>query len=85
VPILEVTLDLMSGKDCRRMADLHCRCLSDSMVSRLGRGYAASFYRYVERSETESAFVYRRHGFAMPECTVQLGRRFQVWEKSLTT
>jgi len=67
---LKATPDTMSGNEFRQMAELHCRCLSDSMVTRLGRRYAASFYRYVERSEKEFAFVQRAGDAIVGVCVV---------------
>jgi GNAT superfamily N-acetyltransferase len=39
--------------EVRELAELHRSCLPDSVVSRLGPGYARSFYRYVTRSPRE--------------------------------
>jgi GNAT superfamily N-acetyltransferase len=43
----------MDERDAGEVARLHVRCLPDSLLSTLGAGYTASFYRYVARSEHE--------------------------------
>lgn len=56
------SFDELSTADCRSLAALHVRCLPDSLISRLGRGYAEAFYRYVRRSRQEFAFLHRQAG-----------------------
>ncbi len=49
----------LTSHDCARLAALHRQCLPDSLVSELGPGYAAAFYRYLDRSALERVFVLR--------------------------
>jgi GNAT superfamily N-acetyltransferase len=51
--------DVLSAADCAALAALHVQCLPDSLVSQLGRRYAAAFYRYVSRSPRELVLVER--------------------------
>lgn len=48
--------------ELRQLADLHCRMLPHTVVSRLGRCYAAFFFRYLVRSPLEDLLVERRDG-----------------------
>jgi len=65
-------MDQLSGKDCSRLAALHCECLQDSLVSELGLSYAKAFYRYVSRSPEEKVFVLREDGEVASGCVLSL-------------
>ena len=54
---MEATPNSLNSGACSQIADLHCRCLPDSLITRMGPRYVASFYGYVDRSEHEFAFV----------------------------
>ena len=64
--------DQLTSADCRGLADLHIRCLPDSLVSKLGRRYAEAFYRYIARSRQEFAFVHREAGQILSACILSL-------------
>src|ERR1051325_8644113 len=62
----------LGRKDCCRLAALHCECIADSMVTRLGRSYAEAFYRYVSRSTEERVFVLRDAAEIFRGCVLTL-------------
>jgi ribosomal protein S18 acetylase RimI-like enzyme len=68
-------MDELSGKDCARLAALHCECLQDSLVSELGLGYARAFYRYLSRSPEDKVFVLREGGEVFSGCVLCLRPR----------
>lgn len=49
----------LSREDAASIAAMHLEALPDSVVSRLGRRYAQSFYRYIARSTREVLLVAR--------------------------
>ncbi|HEU5108041.1 MAG TPA: GNAT family N-acetyltransferase [Micromonosporaceae bacterium] len=64
--------DRIREPDVPQLADIHCRCLPDSMVSRIGPAYARSFYRYLAGSPDELAFLHREGGTVLCACIVSL-------------
>lgn len=64
--------DRLSATDIRQIAAMHCECLPDSLVSRIGPRYARAFYRHVDRSTDELAFVHRSGGRVASACIVSL-------------
>jgi len=63
----------LSPADLSELARLQCEVLSDSMVSRLGRGYARAYWRYVDRDEDEIALVRRDEtGRIAAACSISL-------------
>jgi GNAT superfamily N-acetyltransferase len=65
-------MERLSRAECGQLAALHCACLPDSLVSELGTAYAAAFYRYVNRSPQEMAFVARTGGDIIGGCVLTL-------------
>jgi len=62
---------------------MHCECLPDSLVSKIGVGYAKSFYRYVDRSEKELCFLHHSGSDVVSACIVSLEPR--TLQKRLVT
>jgi GNAT superfamily N-acetyltransferase len=59
--------------DVRRLAELQRLVLPDSAISMLGLRYTRSFYRYVEWSPLEMAFVERaENGLVISACVVSM-------------
>ena len=80
--------ETLSASDCVRLATLHVAALPDSIVSELGAGYAARFYRYLERSEHEQVFILRNEqGQIRSGCVLSLRpntlRRRLLWHTLL--
>lgn len=49
----------LAGRDFPELGRMHMDALPESMVSRIGARYAASFYRYLARSPHEAVFFER--------------------------
>jgi GNAT superfamily N-acetyltransferase len=64
--------DLIGERDVPQLANIHCQCLPDSMVSRIGQDYARSFYRYLAGSADELAFLQRDGETVVSACIVSL-------------
>jgi ribosomal protein S18 acetylase RimI-like enzyme len=62
----------LTARDCSQLADLHRECLPDSLVSRLGGGYARAFYRYVSQSADERVFLRRDADHILSACVLSL-------------
>jgi len=67
-----MSADHIGEADIPQLADIHCQCLPDSMVSRIGADYARSFYRYLARSEDELGFLHRDGETVVSACIVSL-------------
>lgn len=64
--------DKLTKADCCSLALLHVRCLPDSLISRLGYGYAKAFYRFISNSRCEFLFVRREAGEIVSACILSL-------------
>ena len=67
-----MSADPIGELDVEQLAAIHCQCLPDSMVSRIGPGYARSFYRYLAGSPDELAFLQREGDTVLSACIVSL-------------
>ncbi len=77
----------LTETDQHALAAMHCRILPDSLVSRLGRSYAQTFYRYVANSAREFAFVENDNGELISACIVSIQpetlQKRLLWRTSL--
>jgi GNAT superfamily N-acetyltransferase len=65
--------ETLSASDIERLAALQVATLPTSLVSRLGRDYAAAFYRFLETSPQERLFVARDgDGLIVAGCVTSL-------------
>ena len=61
----------LSPEDVDQIAALQVDLLRDSLVSRFGKRYAASYWRYVDRAEEEAAITVRtRDGTIVAACAL---------------
>jgi ribosomal protein S18 acetylase RimI-like enzyme len=62
----------LTARDCTQLAGFHRECLPDSLVSRLGDGYARASYRYVSQSADERVFHRRDADQIISACVLSL-------------
>ena len=62
--------DALDGRDLGRLAELQCRYLPTSLVSRFGPGYARAFFRFVAASEEETLLAERADGVIVGACVL---------------
>jgi len=67
-----MSADRIGEPDIPQLSAIHCQCLPDSMVSRIGQDYARSFYRYIAASTDELAFLERDGNTVVSACIVSL-------------